>query len=149
MNNAKIAKYLIKIASDLLHINHFSSWHKTDLNEEYEEIERTANELNIDLNELIKAFKNAKLEFLNENDWQNMEDTDSYQTDTVEKAQEAADKYERDIGRIFSAFKNDKSLPAPIVLFKKGNNPYCIAGNTRLMASRAYNIKPEVLAVYL
>ncbi len=74
-----------------------------------------------------------------------MENTDSFETNTVQKAVNLAKEYDRDIAKIFQGM--GKKLPAPIVLMRKGKPPYLVGGNSRLMASRALGTKPKILAV--
>jgi hypothetical protein len=122
-----------------------TQWVKPSIEEERHELERTAEAFGIEASELIEAAKQSKLEALDVQTWSQLENTDSYETDTIEKATELAHGYNRDIKSIEAALGS--KLPAPIVLFKDDEPPYLVAGNTRLMVARAYGITPQVLAV--
>jgi hypothetical protein len=123
-----------------------TKWKKPDIEEEQGEIERTALDLGIDnYEDLMERAKKSKLEPLTDEVWSQLQNTDSYDTDTVKKADRLAREYNRDIASVFDGM--GKELPAPIVLFRKGKRPYLVGGNTRLMASRAFGHTPKVLIV--
>jgi len=125
-----------------------TKWKKPDLGEEQGEVERTALYLGIEnYEDIMAAGKNAKLVPLEEDVWSKLENTDSYKTNTVEKANSRAKKYNRDIANVFDGMGTE--LPAPVVLFREGEPPYLVGGNTRLMASRALGHTPKVLAIYM
>lgn len=124
-----------------------TKWHKPNLEEESGEINRTAKSLKIEPKKLMQACKTAELESLSDKDWSRLENSDSYDTDTIEKAAGKAKEYNRDIARTLNGM--GKEMPASIVLFRKGQPPYLIGGNTRLMSARAVGAKPKVLAVRL
>lgn len=119
-------------------------WRKPDVEEEASEIRRTAEELNLDPKKLREKVEGSKLETLDDETWEKLQNADSWESDTVDEANGRAYDYDRDIARVFEGM--GKELPAPIVLMHKGT-PYLIGGNTRLMASRALGIRPEVLTV--
>ena len=123
------------------------SWYKPDLSEEHEEMERTSEELGIDLQEIIDGYKNGSLEKLNNDIWQMMENTDSWDIKDLEEARRYAEEYGKDIENIIDGFKKGKELPAPIVLIKDDGAPYLIAGNTRLMVAKALKVVPKVVIV--
>ena len=121
-----------------------TTWRKPDVLEEVSEIYRTAEALGIDFKALMKRVKESNLETLVDKTWEMMENSDSWETVTVDEANGRAYDYDRDIASVFEAM--GKELPAPIVLMHDGT-PYLIAGNTRLMASRALKVRPKVLMV--
>lgn len=123
------------------------SWYKPDLSEEHEEMERTSKELGIDLQEIVDGYKNGSLEELNNDMWQMMENTDSWDIKDLEAARRYAEEYGKDIENIIDGFKKGKELPAPIVLIKDDKVPYLIAGNTRLMVAKALKVVPKVVIV--
>lgn len=118
-----------------------------DLSEEHNKFVRTAKEFDISLDELKNAARSAKLEHLDDNTWSRLENTDSYETDTLEKVAVVAGQFDRDFKRIVKGLKGQ--LPASIVLFQDGAEPYLVAGNTRLMVARASGIRPSILAIRL
>ncbi len=121
-----------------------TTWSKPDVLEEVSEIYRTAEVLGIDFETLMKRVKESNLEILDDETWEMMENSDSWETVTVDEANARAYDYDRDIANVFEGM--GKELPAPIVLMHDGT-PYLIAGNTRLMASRALKVRPKVLMV--
>jgi hypothetical protein len=124
-----------------------TQWTKPDIAEEREEIERTANVLNVDLNQLMKAVQSAQLVPLDDVTWSKMKNTDSWHNivpGNIETVKTHAAKYGRDWLRLVQAFERGSPLPAPIVVIHEGN-PYLIGGNTRLMVARALGARPSVL----
>ena len=119
-----------------------TNFHIPNLNDEEEEFDLHSSALNIPKQELMK---NPKMQDLSDFDWKNLENTDSWETDTVEKARNLAQEYDKDFDSILHAYKNKKSLPAPIVYKKSNGNLFLIGGNTRLMAAKALGIRPKVL----
>jgi len=124
-------------------------WRKPDLGDEMGEIERTAEELGVDPRKLKHAAKKGGVSKLSDKDWEGMENTDSWETDTPEKARDLAKEYERDISRVEAGLDKGGNMPAPVVLFRKDKPPYLIGGNTRLMAARAKGIRPKIWKVQL
>lgn len=124
-----------------------TKWSKPSLGHEEGEVTRTAETLKIPPKKLLKAFDDGKVETLSDKDWSRLENTDSYDTDTFEKADALAKEYDRGIAKVVQGLGG--TLPAPIVLFRKGEPPYLVGGNTRLMAARAFGAKPQVLALRL
>jgi hypothetical protein len=124
-----------------------TKWQAPDLSFEAGEIKRTGNSLGIPARKLQAAAKNAKLAALSDSDWSELENTDSNDTTSVAKAVAKAKEYNRDITSVIKGLGGE--LPAPIVLKRKGEAPYLIAGNTRLMVSKAFGIKPKVLVIDL
>jgi hypothetical protein len=125
-----------------------TEWLKPDVMEEKHEIDRTAEALKIDrkvLRKIVrKIVKESDLETLDDKTWKMMKNSDSWESNTVDEANGRAYDYDRDIASVFEGM--GKKLPAPIVLMHDGT-PYLIAGNTRLMASRALKVRPKVLMV--
>jgi hypothetical protein len=124
-----------------------TTWTKPSIDDEMGEIERTAKAFGVDRKKLVEAAKKAKLVDLDDKTWSKLENTDSYDTDSVEKATQLAEEYDRDIASVIKGIGGE--LPAAIVLMKKGEAPYLIGGNTRLMASRAFGAAPKVLMVHV
>lgn len=124
------------------------TWVKPDLNSELEEIKRTADEYSPDQESKEENFKTLKELFkaesglieLTDNTWKRLDNTDSNKKKITHII---------DIIRVIRGYDSDRSIShslkqfeqakvqAPIVLFgrqsNKDNDPYLIAGNTRLM----------------
>ena len=124
-----------------------TTWSPPDLAEEEGELTRTAEALGVDPEALQQAAQSAQLEDLDDDVWSELENTDSFDTDTVEKAVALAKEYNRDIDRVLQGIGKD--MPAPLVLLREGEPPYLVGGNTRLMAARATGAKPKILAIHL
>ena len=128
-----------------------TNWINPDIEEEQEEIDRTAEDLNINQQLLQKCIHNAKLVDLTDIVWSKMSNTDSWnavEPGNLIAAEKLSQKYDRDLERIIKTMRDGGTLPAPIVLLY-GKTPYLIAGNTRLMAARAMKIRPLVLLAYI
>jgi hypothetical protein len=84
--------------------------------------------------------------------WQKLENTDSYDTDTIEKIQKAvksntASSGKRDIADVIKEY-NSNSVRAPIIMSYGGGKKYTlVAGNTRLMVAKMLDINPKVVIV--
>jgi len=135
---------------DILHETHSSTvtWVYPDIDDEMNEIERTSQELNIDLQQLIDSFENAHLITLKDNIWSRLDNTDSYDIEQgdMETVTRLSSQYGKDLQSILKVFDHGGSLPAPIVMNSNGRY-YLIAGNTRLMAARVHGVIPNVLLV--
>ena len=135
---------------DILHETQSSpvTWVYPDVDDEMNEIERTSQELDINLQQLIDCFQNARLITLKDNIWSRLDNTDSYDIEQgdMESVTHLSSQYGKDLQGILKAFDNGGSLPAPIVLKSRGRY-YLIAGNTRLMAARVHGVIPNVLLV--
>jgi predicted glycosyl hydrolase (DUF1957 family) len=126
--------------------NQSANWVVPNIQQEMDELQRTASTLNVDQNQLLQATKNAKLISLDEKTWRVMKNTDSYRTWSMKRVNYLAKQYGRDVDRIVQGFQRGDNMPAPIVLMQ-GNQPYLVAGNTRLMVARALKIQPKIFLI--
>lgn len=118
-------------------------WARPYLHDEIDEIERIASELEISQEALIDGFEsNGRLIELTNRMWANLSNTDSFNIARLEDAVSLADGYDRDWTSILRAFREDDVLPAPIIL-SYNSDYYLVAGNTRLMISRALGLTPK------
>jgi len=120
---------------------------KPNLNEEMPEIIRTAKELKIDKEKLVKAYDDAKLIELTDKIWSEMDNTDSYheiKKGDLKTVKKLAKEYGRNVDKILDAYEKGETLPSPIVL-KYENGYYLIGGNTRLMIAKAMGKNPKIL----
>ncbi|MEK7648103.1 MAG: hypothetical protein AAB384_03670 [Patescibacteria group bacterium] len=110
---------------------------------------RTAEELHVNAGELLVACEQGALEPLSDSDWEVMMNTDS--RDTTWQLQEVITHIgsKRDVDKIIEGFQTGAGIPAPVVLFREGEPPYLIGGNTRLLVARAMGIRPKIWAVHL
>jgi hypothetical protein len=139
LNLANEASQIISLAAKKKGI----VWKKPHLGEEIEELERTANNLNLDIFDLKKSWDAGKLRKLKVEEWKDLENSDSWTTNSIEKATKLAKKYDRDIDSILLADR----LPAPVILFRENGNPYLVSGNTRLMVCRALGYVPTIFSI--
>lgn len=134
-----------KIILEVLDQNSGPVWIMPALADEIEELERTAEEENLPLDLLLDAFKKAKLVLLDYDKWSTMINSDTNDPMTLDDARQHANDYGRDIERVIKGFKTGSDIPAPIILVLPNGLLYGVAGNTRLMVSRAFNVQPKVL----
>lgn len=112
------------------------------------ELRRTARELQISYPALRAALDQSQMRVLKDEEWRNMVNTDSRGNWTEAEVLEHV-RGKRNARRIFSGLRRKDALPVPMVLLRRGQKPYLIAGNTRLMACRALGITPVVLFINL
>lgn len=118
-----------------------SNWHKPDINEEREELDRQTEELGLEPVSIYDAFDAGSLILLDDDTWRRLENTDS--NDPSLNWELIRSWRDRDVDNIISAIKEQASLPAPIVL-ESANKVYCVAGNTRLSIAKLMGIVPKV-----
>ena len=124
-------------------------WGKPSLEEETGELERHAQESGMDVKSLKEAFKQAELQELCDEDWENMENCDSKDTSWTSQEVHEYLKGKRDFQKIEDGLRSGASMPAPVVLYREGYKPNLLAGNSRLLGCRALGIRPMVLAIHL
>lgn len=135
------------------------TWKKVPYYDEKEEFRRTAKffsddpkSFNDNSKALEKFYNVANLTKLTEQIWRKLENTDSWETDTILKIQKAinvnsSSSGSRSIENVLKEFFNG-SVRAPIVLQYDENKSYTlIAGNTRLMVARMLNTPVNVVLV--
>lgn len=112
---------------------------------ELDELDRTAQEFNVPINDLQYAFEAGKESILTDDIWSKLENSESYQIQNLEQAVKLANKYKKNWKSIVSAIQNEQQLPLPMVLNYAENKYYLVAGNTRLMIYKALGVQPIVL----
>jgi hypothetical protein len=93
----------------------------------------------------FNKFEEGKLIELKEEIWNKMKNTDSYKIKNLQEAKNMSNFYKRDIDSILQA----TSLPAPIVVKDTKGQYILVAGNTRLMVSRALKVTPKIWLIDL
>jgi hypothetical protein len=112
--------------------------------EELCELERTAEELGLDLLDLVRSVSFGEPRFLDEDEWAEMDNADSSSSRlTREGAIALSVGYGRDFEGIERALKASEPIPMPLVLETRGAL-YLVGGNTRLMACRVLGIQPQI-----
>ena len=109
------------------------------------EIERTAQEFNIPLEDLKYAFIAGRMIILSDDIWAKLENTDSYNITSIEDAVKLANQYGKKWKSTLSAIKNSEVLDPPMILNYDKTKYYLVGGNTRLMFYKALGITPKVL----
>ena len=112
---------------------------------ELDEIDRTAQEFNVPINDLQYAFEAGRENILTDDIWSKLENSDSYQIKNLEQAIKLATKYKKDWRSIVRAIQDEKQLPLPLVLNYAKDKYYLVGGNTRLMFYKALGVQPIVL----
>lgn len=127
------------------------NWKKVPYNDEKEEFERTVKNFSEKADEkennafLKKAYMSAKLVSLNDRDWKNMENTDSWNVGTFENMQKII-KGNRNITVIINEFFSN-SVRAPITIRLGEGQLYLVGGNTRLMAASILDVTPKIVII--
>tara|TARA_R110000868_G_scaffold26777_10_gene102766 strand:+ start:7251 stop:7700 length:450 start_codon:yes stop_codon:yes gene_type:complete len=132
-------------------------WVKPDYEDEEEEFELTASEIGDDyeetLSSLINGYWNSTIEVLTDEEWSQMENTDSWELSTEEDIYRIIGHYGRSKERILKhslePIRNGGVVETPIVAYTENYPPYLIAGNTRLSACKVLGITPMVTKIYL
>lgn len=134
-------------------------WKKVNFSEESGEFERVAKYFSEgpkgykqNLSSIKEMYSKSSLENLTNSIWRNMENTDSFETDTIEKIQKAigentAGSGRRNIENVIKEFFSGK-VRAPVVLqYDGGKLNTLIAGNTRLMVARMLDVPVKVALI--
>jgi len=120
-----------------------------------EEIDRTIEDIKKDegiylsKDAFIDEFNQSSLVDLTDGVWGQLENTDSatMEPGDMTSAVKLSEKYDRNIMRIVMGIKGGNTIPAPIILKGDVDWYYLVAGNTRLMAAKALNVRPKVIIV--
>jgi len=91
------------------------------------------------------AFVAGNMVVLSDDIWSKLENSDSYEVNSLEDAVELAKEYGKDWKPTFDAVKSDKTINPPLVLNYDKDKYYLVGGNTRLMFSKALGKTPKVL----
>lgn len=122
-----------------------AQWHHPDLDEEHEEIAERARDLGVSSNRLKSALAAGRKGPLHDKHWEQLQNTDSWETTKMEHVRKLASDYERDVDRIHKGMTQGQSLPSPMVVHRPKKPPYLVGGNTRLMVARALGVRPHVI----
>jgi hypothetical protein len=120
------------------------TWTPPLLEHELGELERTAEEWEVNFEKLMRAFREGKLEVLKDTDWRRMVNCDSRDPSwTIEEVRSHLEG-KRDFERIERGLRRGGILPAPTVLLRKNHPPNLLGGNSRLLGCRALSIQPVI-----
>jgi len=112
---------------------------------EESEIERTAEHFNIPIPDVRYAFTAGSMAVLSDNIWSKLENSDSYEVNSLDDAIKLAKEYGKDYKPTLDAIKADKTINPPMVLNYDKDKYYLVGGNTRLMFYKALGKIPKVL----
>ena len=112
---------------------------------EESEIERTAQDFNIPIPDVRYAFTAGSMVVLSDDIWSKLENSDSYEVNSLEDAIKLATGYNKDFDSTLAAIKADKTIDPPMVLNYDKDKYYLVGGNTRLMFYKALGKIPKVL----
>jgi len=124
-----------------------TTWKAPNLDAERAEFERAEKLLDTPADALLDAARNAPTVPLSDAMWSAMENTDSWGTNTVEKAIEYARLYDKDIRDLILGLGG--SMETPMVVRRPDGGLMLVGGNTRLMTFRAFGLRPKVLLIPL
>jgi len=113
--------------------------------DERDEIERAAGEFNVPIPDMEYAFIAGNMVVLSDDIWSNLENTDSWDIESLEDAIELANEYGKDWKPTLAAIKADKDINPPLVLNYDEGKYHLVGGNTRLMFLKALGKTPKVL----
>jgi len=125
----------------------FNNWIEPSIEDHADEFERVCEDEGIDTQDLLDAFKNAKSIMLSSSDWARLENTDSWEIESLSDARIKAELYERDIDSIIDGFNAGNEMIMPLILERGDGSLVLVGGNTRLMVAKALNIQPRVLKI--
>jgi cytidyltransferase-like protein len=110
------------------------------------EIERTAQDFNIPIPDVRYAFQAGSMAVLSDDIWSKLENSDSYEVNSLDDAIKLAKEYGKNWKPTLDAIKNDDAVVSPpMVLNYDQDKYYLVAGNTRLMFYKALGKIPKVL----
>ena len=113
---------------------------------EESEIERTAQDFNIPIPDVRYAFTAGSMVVLSDDIWSKLENSDSYEVNSLEDAIKLAKEYGKDWKPTLDAIKDDDAVVTPpMVLNYDKDKYYLVGGNTRLMFYKALGKIPKVL----
>jgi len=113
--------------------------------DEESEIECTAEHFNIPIPDVRYAFTAGNMVVLSDDIWSKLENTDSYEVNSLDDAIQLATEYGKDYKSTLDAIKADKTINPPMVLNYDKDKYYLVGGNTRLMFYKALGKIPKVL----
>ena len=139
------------------------NWIRPDLQEERGEIERVVIEFlkkeptTENISAVVSALESAPVVDLSDEEWELLENTDSHLDNVrpghIEDAEKVNDVYNLelppenrcDLKKTLAGFMNGSKMKVPTILKDKAGKLHLVSGNTRLMISRALNIRPKVI----
>lgn len=128
-------------------MNHFLTWiseiYDIQNDEDYYQL----------ITDIHYAYDNAKIEVLTDEEWAQMENTDSNDMKTEEDIYNTIGGYGRSKDRILKhsiePLRNNSTIQTPIVAYVKDYPPYLVSGNTRLSACKVIGITPMVTKIII
>jgi len=113
---------------------------------EESEIERTAQDLNIPIPDVRYAFTAGSMVVLSDDIWSKLENSDSYEVNSLDDAIKLAKEYGKNWKPTLDAIKDGDAVVNPPMVLNYGQDKYyLVAGNTRLMFYKALGKIPKVL----
>ncbi len=109
--------------------------------------------------QLIELFEKTPIVELSDQDWERLENTDSFhgvQAGDIERArtitedynEELPEQYHRDFDALLAAFKKGNDIECPMII-EHNNRTHLVSGNTRLMIMRVLGMRPHVIIATL
>jgi hypothetical protein len=144
VHNAFVEPTPLEVACASL-LAHKTTWRLPDLEAEREEFERAGKLVGVPGDALLEAARTAPTVVLSDAMWSTMQNTDSWGTDTIDKAIEYARLYDKDIRDLILGLGG--SMETPMVIQRPDGSTVLVGGNTRLMTFRAFGLRPRVLLV--
>jgi hypothetical protein len=126
-------------------------WKKPVLADALDVLEKAATSLQLQMEDLLKAFRTGELVDLEGWVWCSLDNTDSNDCFCLAEAEARAKLHGRDedFVRITNDMTKHKVLQAPLILLRGPLRPYLVDGNLRLMGCRALSVRPKVWLMHL
>lgn len=130
-------------------VNFKGEWIKPDEKHIEDQIRLAACLYDTTYEDLISKLRSSKEITLTDAIWVDLQNTLSWHVATPEKAQEVADEYGYHYNDAMFGYMNDRKVTLPVVIYKKGTNPYLVSGETELLFASAFKVKPKVIVISL
>ena len=125
-------------------------WKEPDFAAERGEYQRHAPRFGLTAEELEGYIKtNGQLISMSEELYDTLQNTQMREVESVEDLDRIGKENNKDFEGIKSGIERSAQFNAPIVVQKENEEPWLIAGNTRLVAAAAYGIPPQIWYVKL
>jgi hypothetical protein len=144
-----LGQYIAEILLDEKRYQNVDDAYEAIVMDEESEIERTAQVFNVPIPDMRYAFVAGNMVVLSDNIWSKLENSDSYDINSLEDAIALAKKYGKDWKPTLDAVKSNKAINPPLVLNYDKDKYYLVGGNTRLMFYKALGKIPKVLMATL
>lgn len=104
---------------------------------------------NVTSEKIVKSLRNPTTRKLTDKIWSQLKNTLSYNIKTVDEAKNIADEYGHHYNKAMFGYMNNRDMTMPVIIIKKGTNPYLVSGETEMLFARAFQVLPKVIVINL